>query len=160
MDKKSLVFSTVALSAVMLSASIGVTSDVQAAERPAVTAQLLRTENSMKPYYDKNGNYIGNYFVDNNGVKVIITNDGYTITEKNIDSYLNRSNNGMSYIDDASDIVKPSSSITRSVVVSYKEKMDVVVGDTINVKDFNVKMSDSSKADVTFADGSKTKTFD
>ena len=160
MDKKSLVFSTVALSAVMLSASIGVTSDVQAAERPAVTAQLLSTENSMKPYYDKNGNYIGDYFVDNNGVKVIITNDGYTITEKNIDSYLSRSNNGMSYIDDDSDIVKPSSSITKSVVVSYKEKMDVVIGDTINVTDFNVKMSDSSKADITFADGSKTKTFD
>lgn len=160
MKQSEIILSTVALTTVMMMSSLHFTSDVQAAERPAVTSQLLSTENSMKPYYDKNGNYIGDYFVDNNGVKVIITNDGYTITEKNIDSYLNRSNNGMSYIDDASDIVKPSSSVTSAVVVSYKEKMDVVIGDTINVTDFNVKMSDSSKADVTFADGSKTKTFD
>lgn len=41
MDKKDLVFSTVALTVVMLSASIGVTSDVQASERPTVTSELM-----------------------------------------------------------------------------------------------------------------------
>ena len=155
MDKKSLVFSTVALSAVMLSASIGVTSDVQAAERPAVTAQLLSTKNSMKPYYDKNGNYIGDYYINDIGVKIITTLDGCVMPEDDIDEWLTYNN-----WNNNSKVAVPSSSVTSAVVVSYKEKMDVVIGDTVNVKDFNVKMSDSSKADVTFADGSKTKTFD
>ena len=155
MDKKSLVFSTVALSAVMLSASIGVTSDVQAAERPAVTAQLLSTENSMKPYYDKNGNYIGDYYINDIGIKIITTLDGCVMPEDDIDEWLTYNN-----WNNNSQVAVPSSSVTSAVVVSYKEKMDVVIGDTINVTDFNVKMSDSSKADVTFADGSKTKTFD
>ena len=57
MDKKSLVFSTVALSAVMLSASIGATSDVQAAERPAVTSTYEYYNAEYENCYDDDGYY-------------------------------------------------------------------------------------------------------
>lgn len=155
MKQSEIILSTVALTTVMMMSSLHFTSDVQAAERPAVTAQLLSTENSMKPYYDKNGNYIGDYYINDIGVKIITTLDGCVMPEDDIDEWLTYNN-----WNNNSQVAVPSSSVTSAVVVSYKEKMNVVIGDTINVKDFNVKMSDSSKADVTFADGSKTKTFD
>ena len=154
MKQSEIILSTVALTTVMMMSSLHFTSDVQAAERPAVTAQLLSTENSMKPYYDKNGNYIGDYYINDSGIKIITTLDGCVMPEDSIDEWLTYNN-----WNNNSQVAVPSSSVTSAVVVSYKEKMDVVIGDTINVKDFNVKMSDSSKADVTFADGSKTKTF-
>ena len=154
MKQSEIILSTVALTTVMMMSSLHFTSDVQAAERPAVTAQLLSTENSMKPYYDKNGNYIGDYYINDIGVKIITTLDGCVMPEDDIDEWLTYNN-----WNNNSKVAVPSSSVTSAVVVSYKETMDVVIGDTINVKDFNGKMSDSSKADVTFADGSKTKTF-
>ena len=155
MKQSEIILSTVALTTVMMMSSLHFTSNVQAAERPAVTAQLLSTKNGMKPYYDKNGNYIGDYYINDIGVKIITTLDGCVMPEDDIDEWLTYNN-----WNNNSKVAVPSSSVTSAVVVSYKEKMDVVIGDTVNVKDFNVKMSDSSKADVTFADGSKTKTFD
>ena len=155
MKQSEIILSTVALTTVMMMSSLHFTSDVQAAERPAVTAELCGTKNGMKPYYDKNGNYIGDYYINDSGIKIITTLDGCVMPEDGIDEWLTYNN-----WNNNSQVAVPSSSETSAVVVSYKEKMDVVIGDTINVKDFNVKMSDSSKADVTFADGSKTKTFD
>ena len=76
MDKKSLVFSTVALSAVMLSASIGVTSDVQAAERPAVTRTYEYYNAEYENCYDDDGYYIGVRYPSSDNPSAIYNESG------------------------------------------------------------------------------------
>lgn len=104
MDKKSLVFSTVALSAVMLSASIGVTSDVQAAE----TSYTI----SMDANGDDNVPYESDDFY---------------------------------------------SSMMKPIVTSYKEKIDLVEGDTLRLSDLKVKCDRGIVE--SFSDGSSVKKF-
>ena len=149
MDKKSLVFSTVALSAVMLSASIGVTSDVQAAERPAVTSTYEYYNAEYENCYDDDGYYIGVRYPSSDNPSAIYNESGDIIGS--IDMYKNKgkglnssTKNSYSYTSDDT-ISKVSDDIRYvncddPVVTSYKESVTVKKGESLSISDLNIKV--------------------
>lgn len=151
MDKKSLVFSTVALSAVMLSASIGVTSDVQAAERPAVTKTYEYYNAEYENCYDDDGYYIGVRYPSSDNPSAIYDESGNIIGS--IDMYKNKgkgkpsnSNTDNSYSYTSDDTTSKVSDDIRyvncddPVVTSYNESVTVKKGESLSISDLNIKV--------------------
>lgn len=156
MDKKSLVFSTVALSAVMLSASIGVTSDVQAAERPAVTSTYEYYNAEYENCYDDDGYYIGVRYPSSDNPSAIYDESGNIIGSINKYKYkgkgkpVNNDSYSEGYNHSSEDtIVKVNSSIDGTeygapIVTSYKERVTVKKGETLKISDLNIKVSNTT----------------
>ena len=152
MDKKSLVFSTVALSAVMLSASIGVTSDVQAAERPAVTSTYEYYNAEYENCYDDDGYYIGVRYPSSDNPSAIYNESGDIIGSTDMYKYKGKgkpsnkhTDNSYSYTSDDT-ISKVSDDIRYvncddPVVTSYKERVTVKKGESLSISDLNIKVS-------------------
>lgn len=151
MDKKSLVFSTVALSAVMLSASIGVTSDVQAAERPAVTRTYEYYNAEYENCYDDDGYYIGVRYPSSDNPSAIYDESGNIIGSTDMYKYKGKgkpsnkhTDNSYSYTSDDT-ISKVSDDIRYvncddPVVTSYKESVTVKKGESLSISDLNIKV--------------------
>ena len=156
MDKKSLVFSTVALSAVMLSASIGVTSDVQAAERPAVTRTYEYYNAEYENCYDDDGYYIGVRYPSSDNPSAIYDESGNIIGSINKYKYkgkgkpVNNDSYSGGYNHSSEDtIVKVNSSIDGTeygapIVTSYKERVTVKRGEKLKISDLKIKVSNTT----------------
>lgn len=151
MDKKSLVFSTVALSAVMLSASIGVTSDVQAAERPAVTSTYEYYNAEYENCYDDDGYYIGVRYPSSDNPSAIYNESGDIIGSTDMYKYKGKgkpsnSNTDNSYSYTSGDTNSKVSDDIRyvncddPVVTSYNESVTVKKGESLSISDLNIKV--------------------
>ena len=131
MNKSEAILSTVALTTVMMMSSLHFTSDVQAAERPAVTAELMNYSD------DDEGDEITRWVTDKDGNMIPFYGDTFPS-----DSF-----------------TTPQQQQTISVV-SYKQKLDICKGTTVKISDLSIKMSSYCNLDFKFSNGKTSVTFD
>lgn len=132
MKQSEIILSTVALTTVMMMSSLHFTSDVQAAERPAVTSELTNYSD------DDEGDEITRWVTDKDGNMIPFYGDTYPS-----DSF-----------------TTPITQQKTISVVSYKQKLDICKGTTIKISDLNIKMSSYCNPDFKFSNGKTSMTFD
>lgn len=140
MKQSEIILSTVALTTVMMMSSLHFTSDVQAAERPAVTSELMN-------YSDDEGDEVTRWITDKDGNMIplygdIFPSDSFTTpTQSSTDK-------------------TPAQQKKTISVVSYKQKLDICKGTTVKISDLNIKMSSYCNPDFKFSNGKTSVTFD
>lgn len=140
MKQSEIILSTVALTTVMMMSSLHFTSDVQAAERPAVTAELMN-------YSDDEGDEITRWVTDKDGNMIPFYGDTFPS-----DSFTTPTQ--------SSTDTTPTQQQKTISVVSYKQKLDICKGTTVKISDLNIKMSSYCNPDFKFSNGKTSVTFD
>ena len=152
MKQSEIILSTVALTTVMMMSSLHFTSDVQAAERPAVTKTYEYYNAEYENCYDDDGYYIGVRYPSSDNPRAIYDESGNIIGSINKYKYRGKgkpsnkhTDNSYSYTSDDK-ISKVSDDIRYvncddPVVTSYKERVTVKKGESLSISDLNIKVS-------------------
>lgn len=152
MKQSEIILSTVALTTVMMMSSLHFTSDVQAAERPAVTRTYEYYNAEYENCYDDDGYYIGVRYPSSDNPSAIYDESGNIIGSINKYKYKGKgkpsnkhTDNSYSYTSDDT-ISKVSDDIRYvncddPVVTSYKERVTVKKGESLSISDLNIKVS-------------------
>ena len=139
MKQSEIILSTVALTTVMMMSSLHFTSDVQAAEQPAVTAELMN-------YSDDEGDEITRWVTDKDGNMIPFYGDTFPS-----DSFTTPTQSNTNTTTQQQQTIS---------VVSYNQKLDICKGTTVKISDLNIKMSSYCNPDFKFSNGKTSVTFD
>ena len=152
MKQSEIILSTGALTTVMMMSSLHYTSDVQAAERPAVTSTYKYYNAEYENCYDDDGYYIGVRYPSSDNPSAIYNESGDIIGSTDMYKYKGKgkpsnSNTDNSYSYTSDDTISKVSDDIRyvncddPVVTSYKERVTVKKGESLSISDLNIKVS-------------------